>query len=201
MIYLLRHGETVWNRQDRLQGQRDAPLTRTGIAQVEANARLLRQHIDDPHAFEVIASPLGRAWQSAAIIAEILGKDPDRIVLEPRLVEISFGDWEGLTLAELERAVPGAWARRRADHWRFRPPGAESFADVAERVAPWLAQFDDSARLIVVCHGGTGRVIRGLYAGLAPEVAVVQSEEQTEVFRLANTRIETLASDPVAAVP
>ncbi len=192
MIYLLRHGETVWNLANRWQGHRDSPLSRTGIAQIEAIGHLLRDSIDDHGTFRVVSSPLGRAWQSAVIVAESLGQDTDSIALEPRLKEMAFGGWEGMTVAEIEQAEPGAWARRESDHWCFRPPGGESYADLSARVAPWLQSLSEDVRLIVVCHGGTSRVIRGLYANLPPEATVTLSEAQDEVHRLANGNIDTL---------
>ena len=201
MIYLLRHGETVWNLANRLQGHRDSPLSRTGIAQIEAIGRLLRDNIDDHGTFNIVSSPLGRAWQSAIIVAQRLGRDTDNIAIEPRLKEMAFGAWEGMTFTEVEQAEPGVLARRKSDHWRFRPPGGESYADLAARVAPWLQAQSEQARLIIVCHGLTSRVIRGLYAGLAPEKTVVLSEAQGEVYRLAHGRIETLASGDSHTAP
>ena len=76
MIYLFRHGETLWNRERRLQGQLDSPLTLRGIAQVRRNAETLQREIGDPAGLAMLASPLGRAWQSAVIVAETLGLDP-----------------------------------------------------------------------------------------------------------------------------
>ena len=194
MIYLLRHGETVWNREGRLQGQHDSPLTLTGVAQAEAMARRLRAEIGEPGGWRILASPLGRAWQSAAIVAESLGLEPTEIALDRRLVEISFGTWEGLTLPELEAAAPGAWARRVADRWGFRPPGGECFADVAVRAKPWLDRVSDSGRLIVVSHGIMNRVLRGTYAGLPPAEIVTLPEHQNEFYRLGDGRFETLAT-------
>lgn len=193
MIYLLRHGETVWNRANRLQGHRDSPLSQTGIAQIEAIGQFLRDNIDDHGAFDVVSSPLGRAWQSAVIVARALGRDTDVIVPEPRLKEMSYGTWEGMTVAEVEQAEPGIWERRKSDLWHFRPPGGESYADLSARVAPWLRARAARTHLIVVCHGGTSRVIRGLYADLPPEETVVLTEAQDQIYRLTQGRIDTLS--------
>lgn len=192
MIYLLRHGETVWNREGRIQGQRDSPLTRVGIAQAEAMARRLKAEIGDSPPWAIVASPLGRAWQSAAIVAEILGLAPEAIAREPRLAEMAFGAWEGRTYDEIEAAEPGTLARREGDLWRFRPPGGESYADVSARIAPWLAGIPDGATLIVVCHGGTGRALRGRYARLPPAAAIALSHRQDEFYRLRDGRFEVL---------
>lgn len=192
MIYLLRHGETVWNREGRIQGQHDSPLTCAGIAQAEAMGATLREEIGDPRRWAIIASPLGRAWQSAVIVAEGLGLDPRAIAFEPRLMEVSFGAWEGQTYDEIDVAEPGVVARRERDLWNFRPPGGESYADLSARTAPWLSALEDWARLIVVCHGGTGRVLRGHAVMLAPETIVALSHRQDELYRLHGGRFEIL---------
>ncbi len=196
MIYLLRHGETVWNREGRIQGRRDSPLTRAGIAQAEAMGRTLRGEIGgDPRAWAIVASPLGRAWQSAAIVAEILGLAPEAIAREPRLAEMGFGAWEGLTYQEVEAAEPGAVARRARDQWQFRPPGGESYADLSARVAPWVAALEDRAKLIAVCHGGTGRALRQRYAGLSRDAALELSIDQNEIYRLHDAKIEIMKTN------
>ena len=138
MIYLLRHGETVWNVERRLQGQKDSPLTTRGIAQSQAMAQLLGELIEDPAAFTLVASPLGRTWQTAVIVAETLGLDSGAICFEPRLKEHHFGRWEGLTWAEVETETPELWAAREANLWNFQAPGGESYALVAVRVPPRL---------------------------------------------------------------
>ncbi len=192
MIYLLRHGETLWNREGRNQGQLDSPLTRNGIAQVEAMGRRLLDEIGDPRPWAIVASPLGRAWQSAAIVAEILGLDPRAIAHDARLAEIRFGAWEGRTYDEIDADQPGILAQREAELWRFRPPGGESYADLSDRVAPWLSSIPKWAKLIVVCHGGTGRVLRGLFAKLPPETAATLKNTQDELYRLHDGRFEVL---------
>ena len=192
VIYLLRHGQTIWNREGRLQGQRDSPLTLQGIGQVRAMAALLARAVDAPRGFRLVASPLGRAWQSAVIVAESLGLDPRAIAFDDRLKEHGFGAWEGLTQAELEAAHPGAWARREADKWDFRVPGGESYALVAARAARWLAELPPDARLIAVGHGLTGRILRGLYAGLPEGEITALDEPQDAVFRLEDGQVERL---------
>lgn len=195
MIYLLRHGETVWNREGRIQGHRDSPLTRTGIAQAEAMGQRLRREIDDIQPWAITASPLGRAWQTAAIVAEILGLAPEGVAHEPRLAEMGFGAWEGSTYQEIDEADADAWARRDADHWNFRPPGGESYGDLAQRVEAWLSPISEAARLIVVCHGGTGRAVRHNYAGLGSEVTLALSIKQDEIYRLRDGAIDVLQTD------
>ena len=192
MIYLLRHGETVANREGRLQGRSDSPLTIKGVAQIRAIAALLAGEIGDPSRFAVISSPLGRARQSAGIVCQALGFDTTRVTCDPRLTEYGFGQWEGLLVEQVQAEAPGAWAQREADRWTFTPPGGESYAMVATRVGGWLGEQASDNRLIVVCHGAVSRVLRGLYAGLPPADTVSLSQDQTNLYRLDAGRIETL---------
>lgn len=195
MIYLVRHGETVWNSERRMQGHADSPLTPRGLDQVRANAATLAREIDDPGRFALVASPLGRAWQSAVIVAGGLGLDPRGIAFDDRLKEHGYGALEGRTMDEVEAEDPGFWARRAADRWDWRAPGGESYALLDRRVGAWLAEQPAGADLIVVCHGMVSRVLRGRYAHLAREETMNLSESQAELWRLDGGRIETLLSE------
>ena len=189
MIYLLRHGETIWNREGRLQGQGDSPLTLRGIEQARALGRCLAREIDDPAAFSLVASPLGRCWQTAAIVAETLGLDTGAIAFEPRLMEHAFGDWEGLTKPEIKARDPDSWRARAADKWNVPVPGGESHGMVSARVARWLEEQDRDSRLIVVSHGMAGRALRACYAGLPGDAITGLTEDHAQVFRLADGKI------------
>ena len=131
MIYLLRHGETVWNRAGRFQGHGDAPLTAEGVAQARAMGRRLAQ--EELGGARLISSPLYRAWQSAVLVAEALSLDPHAIEFEPRLMEVGFGEWEGLTREEIKARALDEWRARKADVWNHVPPGGESFAQAEVR--------------------------------------------------------------------
>lgn len=194
MIYLLRHGQTVWNSLGRFQGQRDSPLTWRGITQARALGELLHRELPEPAAYRLVSSPLGRAWQTAAVVAETLGVAPDDIAHESRLQEVGFGDWEGRTRAEIEAADPGIWARRAATRWTHRPPGGETYAEVAQRTTAWLDTLAVDAKLIVVGHGLAGRILRGLYLGLPPDEIFRLDEPQDALFRLRNGAVERLSA-------
>ena len=86
------------------------------------------------------------------------------------------------------------WERRRSDEWHFRPPGGESYAELSARVAPWLHAQSEQTHLIVVCHGGTSRVMRGLYVDMAPEKTVKLTLAHGEIYRLTHGRIDTIAN-------
>ena len=196
MIYLVRHGETEWNRTGRMQGHLDSPLTARGEAQARAIGETLRELLDGSD-YDMVASPLGRTRATAAIIGRVLGRDPETMTIDERLMEMTWGDWDGLTLAEIEARDPGALARRRADHWDYRPPGGgESYVMVALRVGDWLAGRNSDQPLIVVSHGGAGRVLRGLYAGLSHTETLAQEEPQDAIYLLRDEqvgRIDTVA--------
>ena len=143
---LLRHGQTDWNIDLRLQGTADIPMNEFGIAQVESAASALSQHGWDL----VLSSPLGRAKQSAEIVSKFLGIE--RINIEPLLLERSFGIGEGLTYAE--------WGEKYAKLDEI--PGAESANDVARRSRLLLehikAEFQ-GAKVLAVSHGALIRFV------------------------------------------
>jgi len=201
MIFLIRHGQTVWNSLGKLQGQKDSPLTTKGIAQAGAVGSLLAETLalEASAKPKIVASPLGRAWQTAVVVADNLGVDPSEIALEPRIAEISFGDWQGHREAELAREFPELWAEREADKWNFVVPGGgESYAMVATRLQAWMAELDAGAPLVAVSHGLAGRILRGLYLKVPPEEVFAMDEPQDGFFRLSQgviTRFDVTPED------
>ena len=181
MIYLVRHGETEWNRAGRMQGQLDSPLTERGQAQARAVGETLAELTNGANGLALVASPLERTMATATIIAEALGSL--NIATDARLMEMSWGEWDGLTHAEIEVRNPGELARRKAGCWDHLPPGGESYANTALRVAGFLADVDPNRPLIVVSHGGTGRVVRGLYGKLSRD-DMINLEEPQDAFHL-----------------
>lgn len=151
-FFMIRHGETDWNREKRYQGQVDIPLNDLGRKQAAENGRLLaaRRH-DWPH-WRFYASPLGRARDTMEILRGELGLDPQDYVVDDRLIEITFGDWERKRLEELEVEEPEEIARRNANKWEHVPPGGESYADAVIRVDAFLGELQEPA--VIVCHGG-----------------------------------------------
>lgn len=187
-IFLVRHGETEWNRSRRYQGWSDSPLTARGIAQAEAIGRLLCG-LPETDAAELVASPIGRARRTAEIIAECLGRGTAPR-FDDRLKEISLGSWDGLHRDEIAIRSPGIF-----DHdyyeWYFRTPDGETYDIFAARIAAWLADAADGP-LIVVTHGIVTRVLRGLYAGLPRAAALSLAVPQDRIFRLAEGAIEEI---------
>ena len=138
-IYLVRHGETEWNREGRMQGHLDSPLTERGEDQARRVGRLLAELVTDPAHHVVTASPLGRTRRTAAIVCETLGLDPTGCRIDELLIEITLGDWDGMTREEITAADAETWRLYREDHWNFVPPGGESYAMMADRARRWLA--------------------------------------------------------------
>lgn len=182
-IALLRHGETQWNRAKRYQGQQDSPLTLTGIGQIRAIARSLLPHLSDPNRYRLWSSPLVRTRQSISIFCEELGFAYDQVIFDDRLMERAFGRWEGLTMTEIAARYPDDIAMEKADRWGFAiPGGGESFAAVADRLQDWLQDVSASGSIIVMAHGGSGRVLRGICTGAEPEHIFAYNEPQSTAF-------------------
>jgi probable phosphoglycerate mutase len=117
--------------------------------------KLLALRGQDAAQLDYVSSPLVRARVTMELIRGELGLEPSAYRVEPRLIEISFGEWDGLDFAALQIREAAALARRQQDPWRFAPPGGESFAQVAVRVGAWHAEI---TRDTVVCaHLGTAR--------------------------------------------
>lgn len=163
LLYLVRHGETEWNRERRIQGRSDIPLNEVGRAQALATARALSSRKWDA----VATSPLARASETADIIARELGLPAPAPIDE--LTERNYGEAEGFTYAELDRKYPGP----------VEVPGRETRADVLARVLPaltGLARESPGGNILVVSHGG---VIRSVLTALGPEPGDHHSEPIT----------------------
>ena len=189
-IYIARHGQTAWNATARVQGQAEADLNETGRRQAAVNGRTLSRLVPDPSGFRFIASPMRRTRETMEIIRETMGLPRDGYELEPRIVEVHFGDWQGFTFAELEAANPGSTAMRDLDKWNFVPPGqgAESYAMLAERIRPWISQLQGP--VIVVTHGGVIRSLFHTLNGLPDRDASMMDVAQDRIFEVRGGRIE-----------
>jgi broad specificity phosphatase PhoE len=195
MIYLTRHGETTWNREGRWQGHKDSPLTARGILQAEAVGRRLLREFTDSSAVRIVSSPLGRAMNTAGIIARWLGIDPGQIVAESLLSEHNMGQWQGLTNAQIDIQYPGARKEREENKWEYVIPGGESYAQVYERAVAWLATIPEESLVVAVAHGMIGRVIRGAYCQLDPDSMLAFPHHHNRIYRLYGGKIEEIVCD------
>jgi probable phosphoglycerate mutase len=195
MIYFVRHGETVWNRMGRLQGRADSPLTRRGVEHAMAYGRALAEALAGAGPVRLHSSPLGRARQTAALIADALGLAGDPVRVEPLLAEHDVGEWTGLSWAEIEQAY-GATPDRLRD-WHFRPPGGETRAEMLERAAGWMATRASEGIQVLVSHGGMSRAFRAAFLGLDAEAAAgLPGHTHGRLYRLLDAEIVEIVTDP-----
>jgi probable phosphoglycerate mutase len=184
VLYYVRHGETDWNVERRLQGRHDIPLNANGRAQAERCGHILRDlFVRDgktPEDLDFVASPLGRARITMELMRGALGLDPHAYAVDDRLIEISFGTWEGKTLAEMAALDSGLVAARAQDKWTFLPPGGESYAELADRMGEWYATL--ARDTVVVAHGGTARGLIAHLKIIQPRAAPVYDIGQGVVY-------------------
>ncbi|MGH7610014.1 MAG: histidine phosphatase family protein [Candidatus Dormibacteria bacterium] len=155
-VYLIRHGETEWSRTHRHTGRTDLPLTAEGEGQgIRLGQRLAGLEFD-----RVLTSPRLRARRTA----ELAGFPAAEV--SPLLAEFDYGDYEGLSRAEIERARPG-W-----DLWRHGCPGGESPAQVEARARKALAELGSSTErnYLLVTHGHMLRALAAVYLGSSLEL-------------------------------
>jgi broad specificity phosphatase PhoE len=163
-IHLVRHGETDWNAEGRLQGWADIPLNATGIEQARAAASVL---VGRPVG-SVISSDLSRARDTAAMIAAAAGVE---LVTDPALRERNYGVAEGRLSSELDAELEGGLDARWADS-DFAFEGGESRRDTYGRLGRFLTALLDSPppqEIVIVSHGGALRVARGFLEGFPVE--------------------------------
>jgi len=155
-LFLLRHGPTEWTAARRLQGRSDIPLSAAGRSAVEA------WQLPERAAHGAwISSPLGRATETAAILRRRY-RQVAPLAIDACLVEMSFGEWEGQTLAALRSLHGPAMVEREGRGLDFRAPGGESPRDVQNRLRPWLERVTAETKdVLAITHKG---VLRALYA-------------------------------------
>ncbi len=185
-LLFARHGETDWNAEGRLQGQRDTPLNARGRAQALRCGEILRDLFTRTGAsardFDFVASPLARARESMRLLRLGLSLPQNDFATDGRLKELSFGRWEGFTFPELRLDRAAAVAERERDKWGFVPPEGESYEMLVRRVEPWLRETVRPS--IVVAHGGVMRALMVLLAIDTPGRAPAANVEQGVVYGL-----------------
>ena len=183
-IYYIRHGETDWNAQGRLQGGLDIPLNDLGREQAaEAGiilAGLLARERRSAQSLSYVASPLGRARRTMELVRGELNLPPSDYALDDRLREIGYGRWEGSTPVQMRASDPEIFARRHADKWTVPPPDGESYRAVEVRMRDWYDQL--TADTVAVAHGGTARALMVALGLETPAVAADLGIEQGVVY-------------------
>ncbi len=197
MIYLARHGQTVFNAEGRFQGCADSPLTALGVAQAGRIGELLAMLVQGAPAVTLWSSPLGRARQTAEIVRERLALTAP-VRFEERLREVSLGCWEGLTDVDIECLHPGLRDGSGYYDWFFLSPDGESAVAVEDRMRSWLLEVESQPGChIAISHGLAGRLLRGVYSGLARGSALELDIPQDAVFRLDKGSCERMDASPV----
>jgi broad specificity phosphatase PhoE len=196
-LYMLRHGETAWNTERRMQGSKNSDLTPRGRVQALAMGRTLKAELErEPGPTIFLRSPLGRTRETSEIVGRELGIDSSAWREDIRLAELSYGTWEGFSWAEIEIDHPTAMADWRADPHGYCPPGGETHIDLRRRCAAVLTEIAASnTRTVVVSHGVSGAVVRGLNLGLDARAMFVLEKPQDAFFRLLAGQEERIACD------
>jgi probable phosphoglycerate mutase len=195
-LYMLRHGETAWNTERRMQGARNSDLTERGRAQAQAMGRALKAELArEPGPTIFLRSPLGRVLETSEIVGRELGLDPTEWRDDPRLAELGYGEWEGRSWKEIEATRPNALIDWKADPHNFTPPGGETHAELRARSTAVLAGIIASqVRTVIVGHGVSGAVLRGLNLGLSAEAMFVLEKPQDAFFRLLAGKEERISA-------
>ncbi len=153
-IYLLRHGEIELQDKKRFIGQTDLPLNQNGLHQ----AHYWHQELSPVLFSRIYCSDLKRSYDTARIIA---GLGQEDIHAMPQLREIHLGEWEGLSMLEMQTEFPEKWKKRGEDIVSYCPERGESFADLHDRAVPFFEQIVRELKgdVLIVAHGGVNRVI------------------------------------------
>jgi broad specificity phosphatase PhoE len=184
-IYIARHGETTWNVEGRIQGRSDPGLSQKGYAQSLA---LLHQLKDCPLS-AIYTSTLQRSIQTARPIADQLGLPIQR---QPELDEIAFGILEGKNLYAFDEALKTEWDRFKDNRFTYRIPGAENYADVANRIGPFeqrLLQNHEGQEVLIVGHRVVNRLLIGMLMEY-PQEKVLKIEQTNDTLYLVRRNSE-----------
>lgn len=178
-LFLVRHGQTEWNLEHRLQGQLDSPLTADGIRQAKSVAeRLIGRGITT-----VCSSPLGRALRTAVIIADRLDAE---LVEVPELAELHHGEVAGLTWQEVDERFPTAREDRASNRYGWAFPGGESYAQARARARRALSScgWASAGPPLLVSHEMLGRMLRADLRGLDASTALSLRHPHDVVFEI-----------------
>ena len=184
VIYYIRHGETSWNAEGRLQGVQDIPLNDLGRTQAAHAGKILADLFArdgrEKSSLAFIASPLIRARATMELVRGELRLPRDGYALDDRLREIGYGEWEGSTLPEMQLRAPELYAKRQTEKWTVSPPGGESYVAVQARMQDWYASV--AADTVAVAHGGTARALMVALGIETPQSAADLTIEQGAVY-------------------
>lgn len=185
LIYMIRHGQTDWNAEGRMQGQKDIGLNNIGREQASENGRKLAEILGARAGdFDFVSSPLGRTRDTMERVRGAMGLPPTGYRLDDRLKELSFGDWEGSTLPELAKVSPERVEERARQKWGFIPPGedAESYEILSWRIGAWLKSVE--RQTVCVSHGGVIRSCFRLIGDVSEDEACEMNIPQDRILKI-----------------
>lgn len=165
-LFIARHGETIFNLAGRIQGN-DAhtPLTQRGFTQADEMGQALARHLNGFSGLELVASDTGRALQTLSVVCEHIEADWHQVAADPRLREIGLGEWEGIYYNDLNGQL-------KIDHdqglFLTQAPGGETYGDIANRLRDWIKDQTFERDMLLISHGMTSRVLRGMLTGRPP---------------------------------
>jgi probable phosphoglycerate mutase len=195
VLYYVRHGETDFNRQGRLLGRRDTVLNAHGRRQAaECGVLLGDLFVRDrrrPRDFKYVSSPLKRARETMEILRTTLSLTAHDYEVDARLIEIAYGEWEGLTLQEIETRNASVLSVREREKWDFAPPEGESYREVADRIGNWYSSL--TADTVVAAHGGGVRALMAILKIVSEEQATHAQIEQGVVYVFADGKMSRYA--------
>lgn len=177
MILIARHGETEWNTVGRMQGQKNSPLTDTGVVQ----AKKLAQVVDGYDVERIISSPLGRAKETATVVAEHTALP---VEFADQLREIDIGAYSSLTKSEVLDRNAEFFEQREENKWTCRWPNGESYADAFERVGGFVRQADQLHDSLILSHRSLNRVLLGQLSNLSSEEMLSIEQENNAIFEV-----------------
>lgn len=186
-LFLVRHGETDWNREGRLQGGQDIPLNALGREQAVEAAGRLRDLVEGYDGLDFIGSPMERARETMEILRHQLGLPAKEYRTDERLKELTFGDWEGFTWREIRKSARDLANMRERDKWGFVPPGGESYRMLAERIRPVLAEL--TRETVIVSHGGVARAVLALVGAVSPGEAALVDIWQGKILTVTGGKV------------
>lgn len=181
-IFVLRHGQTQFNAEQKLQGHCNSPLTDKGLAQARSVGTALSGYLGE-RTYRVYASPLGRAVQTATIVCEQVGHCASEIVQDERLKEFALGEWEQRTIPSLVAEQPDLLSQ---SDWYLQAPQSESYQSVKARLLSWLNELPEDGDVVVVSHALTGAALRGALMDMSYEQVWEQDLPQDAFFMIEN---------------
>lgn len=192
MIYLVRHGQTMWNIEGKRQGSLDSPLTLEGINQSLDVANILKKYVEDTNTLKIFSSPLSRCKQFTSLICEHISYKFELVEFRDKIAECNFGVWEGLSEETAKKKYSEVHKERQFNKWNHVIPGGESYKQFYERVKSFLKETEN-INCIIVAHEGTSKMIRGIIENKSNEEILKSKHKQPDVYKIIGCGVELLS--------